>query len=45
MLRYGTQFFLLSPAIPWGLVIGSTFISLILERLLHAQRVELAARE
>jgi hypothetical protein len=33
-LRYGTRFFLVSPAIPWACVIGSTFISLMLERLL-----------
>lgn len=35
MLRYGTEFFLLSPAVPWGCVIASTILCLVLERLLE----------
>ena len=34
-LRYGTRFFLLSPAVPWGCVIGSTIVSFMLGRLLY----------
>jgi hypothetical protein len=34
-LRYGTNFFLLSPAIPWGCILVSTIASLMLGRLLH----------
>jgi hypothetical protein len=43
VLRYGTEFFLQSPAIPWGFVIGSTGISVVLGRLLRRmQRVSTA---
>jgi len=35
VLRYGTHFFLQSPAIPWGCVIGSTMLSLMLEQSLY----------
>jgi hypothetical protein len=35
VLRYGADFFLLSPAIPWGCIVASTILSLVLEQLLH----------
>ena len=38
VLRYGTRFFLLSPAIPWACVIGSTIVSLMLNRFLYDDR-------
>jgi len=34
-LRYGTRFFLLAPAVPWGCVLGSTIASFMLERFLY----------
>jgi hypothetical protein len=34
VLRYGTNFFLLSTVIPWAFVIASTVIPLVLERVL-----------
>jgi hypothetical protein len=36
-LRHGTQFFLLSPAIGWSCVLGSTMTSLALQRRLHGR--------
>lgn len=35
VLRYGTNFFLLSPTIPWGCILVSTVASLMLVRFLH----------
>jgi hypothetical protein len=39
-LRYGTGIFLLSRAIPWGCVIASSLVSLMLERFLQNSRSE-----
>jgi hypothetical protein len=39
VLRYGTEFFLQSPAISWSFVIGSTGISLMLVWLLYGFRL------
>jgi hypothetical protein len=36
-LRYGTDLFLLSPAIPWGWITASTIGSLLLEKLLRSK--------